>query len=279
MNNGSLPSYGIREKRVNSSGLAHAAEEIRINGYTVLPGMFDESTLATARRLLDEIHETQRVELGGEAVLESIQDASIVRSPLVYDDFFLQFATHPQLLSLLETLLGEYFILMMQNANVSRPQKQNYQHAWHRDLNYQHFVSTRPLAISAIVCLDGFYAETGGTMVLSGTHREEVFPSDAFATKHEQSLSIDPGSVLVFDSMLFHRAGQNTSGQPRRGLIHVFGVPILRQQVSLPRCLGEKYRQDPLLYKLLGYEYEAPDSPLEWRKQKLEKLARPSISP
>ena len=117
------------------------------------------------------------------------------------------------------------------------PSDENYQAGWHRDLPYQHFVSSRPLAISALVCLDPFTTQTGGTCVLPFSHRTEAFPSEAYVQAHQIGMLASPETSLMFDSMLFHRAGANRSGRPRRGLNHVYSLPFLKQQISLPRAL------------------------------------------
>ena len=46
----------------------------------------------------------------------------------------------------------------------------------------------------------------------------------------------------MFDSMLFHRAGSNRSGRPRRGVNHVYGLPFLKPPISFPRALGGRFR-------------------------------------
>ena len=91
----------------------------------------------------------------------------------------------------------------------------------------------RPLAISALLCIDPFRPSTGATTVLPGSHRVERFPSEAVTRKLEVAVEAPAGSFIVFDAMLFHRAGHNVSGAPRRAVNHVYGLPILAQQVSI----------------------------------------------
>jgi ectoine hydroxylase-related dioxygenase (phytanoyl-CoA dioxygenase family) len=134
-------------------------------------------------------------------------------------------------------------------------------------------VSSRPLAISVLFCIDPFRPETGATTVLPASHRVEAFPSDETAAALDTSIAADAGSFIVFDSMLFHRAGSNRSGRPRRAVNQVFSVPIIAQQVSLPAMLKGKYADDPALARLLGYHSGPADSVVGWRERR---LARPS---
>ena len=202
-------------------------------------------------------------EFGGAERMAAIGETLTARCPLVYDEAFLTLAAHSGVLALCRELLGDYVILMQQNGVINPSGQSHTQLAYHRDLPYQHFVSSRPMAISALFCIDPFTTETGATTVIPGSHRMEMFPSDTVAAELDTAVSAEPGSFIVFDSMVFHRAGENRSGQPRRGVNQVFSTPIIAQQISLPDALDGKYAGDPVLARLLGYDV-AP-SPLGHR--------------
>jgi hypothetical protein len=68
---------------------------------------------------------------------------------------------------------------------------------------------------------------------------------------------------------VFHRAGENRSGQPRRGVNHVFSLPIIAQQISLPEALNGRYAGDPALARLLGYDAAPARSVSAWRERRL----------
>jgi ectoine hydroxylase-related dioxygenase (phytanoyl-CoA dioxygenase family) len=268
-----LKAYGVRETTVVGTEAERHAEEIRLCGFTVVRGVVDAPAVEAAREGLDRLYAAQAGAAGGEDRLRRINDANIIRCPLAQDDRFLELATRPRLLAVAAALLGEYFVLQQQNGVVNPPSDENYQAAWHRDLPYQHFVASRPLALSALVCIDPFNPQTGGTCVLPGSHKTERFPSEDYVRAHERGVTADPGDVLVFDSMLYHRAGSNRSGRLRRGLNNVFALPLLQQQISLPRALAGRFAADPFLRKFLGYESEPADSAFEWRARRLAKLA------
>ena len=84
---------------------------------------------------------------------------------------------------------------------------------------------------------------------MPGSHKFEYFPSPEFAKEYEVQISAKAGSMIVFDSMMFHRTGENTSGRIRRAVSHVFARPIIKQQISLPKVLGGKYSDDPFLFQ------------------------------
>ena len=263
--------YGVRESSDATSEADKSVEEIRISGYTVVAGVLSESELQIIRGKLDEIYEVQVKEIGGEGRLGEINDVNVVRLLLAYDDYFLKVATNPAVLAIAERLLGDYYILMQQNGIINLPGLENYQISWHRDLSYQHFVSTRPLAISALFCIDDFSAASGGTYVLPASHKIETFPSKEFLEKNERGIIAKAGSALVFDSMLYHRAGYNRSTFTRRALNHVYTLPFLKQQISIPEALQGKFRDGGFLSKFLGYDSEPGKNVSQWRAAKIDR--------
>jgi len=264
-----LKSYGVTETALVATETQRHAEEVRMAGYTVVRGVFDPARLHAACDKLDRLYIEQSAAAGGEARLRAINDANVVRCPLAHDVFFVDLATAPRLRAVAAELLGGYVVLQQQNGVINPPDDRYYQAAWHRDLPYQHFVSSRPLAVSALMCIDPFTNETGGTFVLPGSHRSEAFPSEGYVLAHERGIDAEAGDVLMFDSMLFHRAGSNRSGRPRRGVNNVYGLPFLKQPISLPRALGGRFREDPDLGRFLGYDTEPADGPGDWRSRRL----------
>jgi ectoine hydroxylase-related dioxygenase (phytanoyl-CoA dioxygenase family) len=78
------------------------------------------------------------------------------------------------------------------------------------------------------------------------------------------------GSALVFDAMAYHRGGFNRSSGLRRGVNHVFGLPFIKQQISFPKSLAGRYREDQFLRRFLGYDTEPAESVVQWRTARLQ---------
>ncbi|SAL84166.1 Phytanoyl-CoA dioxygenase (PhyH) [Caballeronia terrestris] len=249
-----------------------AAGELRINGYTILNSGFSSSFLDSLKNGLDNVYAEQIKELGCESALLSINDADIARCMFAYDSNYLNVATTEPLMELARRFIGSQLVLMMQNGILNRPDRENYQAKWHRDLNYEHWTSSKPLAINALLCLDDFTFENGATYVLPGTQHVAPFPTDAFARKHERQIAAPAGSFLILDAMMFHRAGINRSGSVRRAVNHVIGLPFMAQQVDLPSALarrGMPEPTDPGIRNYLGYRWSPAADALDWRARRL----------
>jgi ectoine hydroxylase-related dioxygenase (phytanoyl-CoA dioxygenase family) len=264
-----MRTHAVREFQRNRDVYDLYVEEIKSVGYTVIDSGYTPQQLDTIRRKIDAVYEQQVREIGGAENLARMHDADLARALLAYDDLFLDLATHDGIMTITKRLLGDVFILMSQNAIINRPAEEHYQVTWHRDLNYQHWVSSRPLAISALFAIDDFSDVTGGTVLIPASHKVETFPSDEYAQKHRIGITAPAGSILMLDAMLFHRAGTNRSNSIRRAVNHIYTLPLMKQQISFPRMLNGKFGDDPFLRYFLGYDSETGDSVQAWRERKL----------
>jgi ectoine hydroxylase-related dioxygenase (phytanoyl-CoA dioxygenase family) len=270
----SIRTFGVKEFRLPATEVERHVEEITFAGYTVLPDLMSEDELIAARARLESIYQRQIEEIGGRQYLEAIGDTYTAMCLLAYDDYFIEVVSKPRVLAVVENLLGDYFTLMLQNGIINVPDVGEDQTAglWHRDLGYQHLVTSRPLGVTALFCLDDFSVETGATRVLPASHQAEAFPSEDYVRQHELAVEAPAGSAIVLDAMLYHRSGPNSSGRVRRGINNIYTLPLIKQQISLPRVLKGKHSADIFLRKLLGYESETDESVAEFRRRRLKRI-------
>lgn len=261
-------SYGVNKQTTLQNSIDFHIEELKINGFSVLENVLNVEQLKNCRLKLDEVYQTQLTAFGEENLVK-IKEQNIARAPLVYDEFFLDIACNERVLSVVEAMIGNYFILHLQNGIINKPNEEHHQSSWHRDLPYQNFVISTPLAIGALYCIDHFTAESGSTFVLPHSHRVETIPSNQYIEKFSKQVFAEAGSVILFDSMLFHKAGYNSSDFIRRAINNVYTVPILKQQIDLSKALNGKYSEDGFLSKFLGYQSNSPAGDVEWRHNRL----------
>jgi ectoine hydroxylase-related dioxygenase (phytanoyl-CoA dioxygenase family) len=250
-------------------------DDIAVRGFAALPNALSSDHVDHLNTVMDQVYARQCREVGGEDQLARMADADIARCLLAYDKAFLALATDPILAGVSRAMLGENVVLLMQNGVINRPGRRQAQARWHRDLNYQHWVCSRPIAMSALVCLEDFNLETGGTTFLPGSHLLEQFPPEAMAERNAVTPELSRGSIIFFNSMVFHRAGLNQSGRVRRAVNHVIGVPILTQQVDIPAMLDQEPPADPWLAGYLGYRWNPTPDVAAWR---LKRIAQSSAS-
>src|SRR5207248_9695342 len=93
-----IKTFGVKEFHRVSSDEDKAVEEIRLMGYSILPGVLNANELELAREKMQQVYERQIGEIGGRQNLAAINDTYTAMCLLGYDDFVLQLAAHPPLL-------------------------------------------------------------------------------------------------------------------------------------------------------------------------------------
>lgn len=259
MTGNGIARYGVHIQTRSDTPIDLAVEAIRLLGYAVVDGDYSESELRQYSDAFDRALAQSERQHGGREALERIDEHNTVRALLAYDRLFLDLARNSNVLAVCRRLVGDYLLLNQQNGIVNPPNSRRYnQSAFHRDLPYQHFVSSRPLAVNALFCLDSFTLENGATRVIPASHKDEAFPSDATVAALQLPITAKAGSFLVLDAMLFHSGGANATDRPRRAINHLYTVPIFRQQIDLPALLGDDFASDPEARRLLGYDVQTP---------------------
>jgi len=134
----------------------------------------------------------------------------------------------------------------------------------HRDLRT--FSGDLRLMAQLLVMIDEFTEENGATYLFGGSHRLREKPSDEVFFKSAVRAVGPAGSMIMFNSNLWHAAGINRSDRPRRALTLAFTRPFMKQQLDYPRALGYARREalSPTLRQVLGYNARVPASLDEW---------------
>lgn len=247
-------------------------EELHLKGFTFLDERISESHLGILRKKIDEIYEQQKSNLG-ENILYAINEIDMCRAPLLYDNDFFDLVTYPIILKICKQYLGDFFILNLQNAIINRPNLKHHQSMWHRDIPYQNFLTTRPISVNAFIVIDEFAEVTGSTQFLPFSHKFENLPSQDFMIKNKISLEAPPGTIIMFDSMLLHRAGFNKSNIIRRAINQMYSIPSYRQQYNFAKAFQNKF--ETLSYEqlqILGFNNITPNDDIEWRMMRYQKL-------
>ncbi len=251
--------YGVLLRDVSTADVDRAVEEVLRLGYTRLDAGYTSVELAEISQAFDAAHE-RYLEQWGEARLQSLDENNTLRALCTHGGpTFVALASNTLLLAVLERLIKGRIILNQQNGIINPPGNTYNQGAWHRDLPYQHFVSSSPLAVNALFCVDDFTADNGATFVLPASHRTAAFPSDHFVYNQALQVQAHAGEFLLLDCMTFHSGGFNQTKQARRAVNHIYTIPNFKQQIKLPGII-DKQGLTPQQLALFGFDYQEPTS-------------------
>lgn len=265
-----MKQYGISSFEELTTELDHHLENIARRGFTVLKGVFSEEKCKYYTDKVEEIYAVQERSFGREN-LDKINELDISRMLFAYDDAFLDLITNEKTLEIVRGVLGENFILQLQNGIINRNKLIHHQTSWHRDIPYQEYTTSRPVSMNVFFCMSPFNAKTGGTVFLPYSHLFPKAPSIEFLNENLIQPELNAGDVVIFDSWVYHKAGNNTSDIIRYGINHVYTTPILKQQINIPNMLEGRFSDDPQLAKILGYTFNIKNSVDEYRSSRLNR--------
>jgi len=260
-----VKKHGIHEQDLRDINI----QNLERNGFTILKNIIPKDVTQEIKIKMYECYEAQKKEVGGIENLKKIRDEGIIRVLFSYDRIFLkEVLMNETVLGYLDIFLDKTFTLYSQVGVFSEPRTELYQTAWHREIQYQHYISSRPLAIQSLFILDPFNSTTGGTFFLPGSHLFEKFPSDEFVLNNQIQPSLSEGDVVLMNSMVYHKAGINTSLNDRLLITTTYTRPNLASMFNhtsmiRPESLSERERE------ILGFRWNYNQSMLEWRKSRI----------
>ncbi len=237
-------------------------QEFYERGYQVFPGVLTGPEACSYKKALDAVYKEQLQEFGLEN-MQCIQEENTVRAPFLYDASFVGLFYNNFTQRVVKDILGEYAILSLQNAILVPPHQTHHQGFYHRDIIHQNFVTSTPLGINLYYCLDDYTESNGATTFIPGSHREENLDAEAVA----EIPAAARGSVILFDSMVYHKAGTNQSDSPRYGINNMYTLPFLKQQIRYASILPTP--PDAALSRLLGFESKEYLSVNDFRQHRL----------
>ena len=212
-----LAELGITEGSID----ADVAGRLDRDGYAPLTGVLSDGQVTAMRARLAELLAAE----GDQAGLEVHQEAGTDRlADLVNKDPMFEVCfTQPRVLACIAHVLGA-FKLSSLNFRAALPGRGH--QALHTDWG-------RPVppgeyqVCNSIWLLDDFTADNGATRVVPGSHRAGVVPRDAMpdpAATHPGQVQLIgvAGTVVIFNSHLWHGGTRNRTGRPRRALHSYF---------------------------------------------------------
>ncbi len=264
-------SYGILQRSLPESVFDEAVEQVHNLGFAIIDSGYSASELIQFSEEFNVLRK-RYIEAYGENELKNLNEYYTIRSPLTHgSDGFLKLVLNDNLMLVLNKLIQGKFILNQQNGIINPPQETYNQAAWHRDLPYQHFVSTKPLAINALFCVDDFTIENGATFVIPASHKSEAFPSKNYIKNNSIQIQAKAGSYIILDCMLFHKGGFNKTNSERRAVNHIYNIPYFKQQINIPANLvGIKLSLEEM--DVLGFSCTEPTSVLHYLQTRKLKL-------
>ena len=206
-------------------------DQLDRDGYLPLEGVLTADEVAAINERLAELTAAE----GDRAGLEVHQEKGTDRlADLVNKDpRFAVCFSHPRVLAAMRHVLGE-FRLSSLNSRAALPGEGH--QALHADSG--HPVEPGAYEVcNSIWLLDDFTPENGATRVVPGSHRRGTMPADEMpdpAARHPDQIQLTgrAGTVVIFNSHLWHGGTKNHTDKPRRAMHSYFALRHLPQQLD-----------------------------------------------
>ncbi len=212
-------NQALLESGVRDDTLSVAEKDfLDLNGYLPLGKILTPEQIANMIRRLDKLAELEGENAGVELHQE---DGTIRVSNLVNKGPMFQIGfSHPRVLAAIQHVIGPRFKLSSLDCRMALP-GQGHQ-AFHAD--WRSGVEPGDYHVcNSMWLLDDFTEENGATRVVPGSHRSGKHPKDALedATQHPEEIQLTAasGTVIVFNSHLWHAGGLNQTDSPRHGML------------------------------------------------------------
>ena len=222
------------------------------DGWCVVEGIIPTNEVGGVR---DSVIETMRkAEEESAPPRRSISEA--LGTLINLDQSFASYLADPRILGVAEALWGKHVKITVTTPVVNLPG--NRPQGWHSDwpFNQKHAAHIpapypdTPLLMTVIFMLVDFTPENGGTKIVPGSHRISDNWTSDFGENNlsphpsEMQVTGTAGSVLMFDSRMWHAVRTNDTDQPRAGVTVRYGPWWLNVNPLVPDSPEREYMVD-----------------------------------
>ena len=212
-----------------------AVQEIKDVGYAIIPNLIDGPRLRRAQADADALLGPTPIEMPGlDGKVIGRMCKGLFRKSRAFDDLY----AHPTVLAVVRGVLVDperkrsYLSfgsgIQLSTVMIKDVQPRESIRHMHRDDGWYPIPRPRPpIVVNTLLALDPFTRETGGTLVVPGSHKW----TRPVEQDHEHVVvEMDAGSILMFDGSLWHNNGANkTADRTRRALNMYYSQSWLRQ--------------------------------------------------
>jgi len=258
--------------------LSRSMQALRTDGCAIIEGVLEPDFVRLTEEHMYGVQNKIWQTLGKEK-LDQAGELGVLRIMPKFDGFFLKYLEIPEVLQLVDAVLSPTAVLQVQQGSIlpSFPKGQAppvFQNLFHMD--FPRYLNGYLAAFNIFFAITRFTKENGGTLLVPGTHQKPDRPSDDYLKANAVSVECESGSMFLFDSTLYHAAGENSSGKDRLGINHEFIRSYMKQQIDYVRALGDAtiLAQKPRTQQLLGWYTRIPASLEDYYKPEEHRLYR-----
>lgn len=271
--------------RTVTAGAEHWVDEVlrvmEIDGVLVIDDALSLDTCLELSSFVKEGLQIVEREIGSNRLARA-GESGVLRFPLKFFNQFACLLENPQIDEIVDRVIGKSAICHLMNAILLKPMSAQdssshsdlFQSRFHRD--FPRSLGGKPLSINAFYCLTDFSEVNGSTRFVVGSHQRDDL-SVPTSLRAPESVQAKAGSVIVFDSTIWHAGGSNSATHDRIGVNTQWTYHWIKQQIDLVRYLGADSRSNfsPRVQQRLGFNSQVVTSLQEYYVSEDERIYRP----
>jgi ectoine hydroxylase-related dioxygenase (phytanoyl-CoA dioxygenase family) len=233
-----------------------------VQGYTIIEGLFEGQIL---KRLRDAYFS---VSAHCASLQRKYGNADDMRNTahhvLFLDPAYTEALLHEAFLRPVRRFFEGHKFVLHSLGTINNDGHINHASKIHRD---QRFVSHDRLKLNTIIAVSGLSPATGATEFMPGSHAINSPPTEAEFEAARVQVTCPPGSVIYFDSRLWHRAGRRTQPEGERIIVTpLFTRPFIKPGFDYTRALLTRGVEGSpeMLKQLCGYYADIPETHDQW---------------
>jgi ectoine hydroxylase-related dioxygenase (phytanoyl-CoA dioxygenase family) len=258
--------------------LERVLADLRFLGYAIVERALPEELLRKTRDAMYQVRQKIVDEVGQDR-LERAGEVGVLRLMAKYEPQFLKLLELEPMLQVVDATVSDTAILHLQNGLLLPPLDEEtapdvFQLRFHRD--FPRVLNGYLMSINTFFALDEFTPENGATLLVPGSHQRDDLPSEAYMRAAAVPAVCPAGSMIVFDSTLWHAAGQNRATRDRLAINQQFTRSYVKPQVDYVRALGDDVvlAQPARTQQLLGWYTRVVTSVDQYYRPPEERLYR-----
>lgn len=168
---------------------------------------------------------------------------------------------------------GKPYVLNSMGGQFNYPENGNYAAQIHRD--QRSWCGSLNLMLNTLVMLDEMTNLNGGTWLMWRSHQKPGKPTEEEFNRQAAQITGPAGSVLLFHSDVWHRAGENRSGKQRRIVTPIYSRPFIKP--GLDYTVHDYDHVDLTEYQcqVLGFRARVPKTLHEWYQPVERRMYQP----
>lgn len=242
-------------------------KQITEDGWALLEGVVPERMVWEMCEDLDFAYAACR-RAQRAAGIEDATDGTVHHLPAVRGRSFLRFLESNPAAPYVSRFFGDKpYVLQSMGGQFNFPDATNYAAVVHRDV--RSFWLDRVM-LNTIVCLDDYRKDNGATWILPRSQVYSGRPSDETFDAKAMQAEAPAGSIILFDSRLWHKAGVNQGKAPRRIVTPLFARASYKAEFDYCRSLGwdRVSEMSEPIKQVLGYYARTPSTLDEYYRPK-----------